>query len=102
MQRCDTAEEVAAVLRAQESLGLEAGTLVTVPVPRENEIPREQMEAWIEQAVRESVAASIAGKNVTPWLLNRIFELTNGRSLDANIALIKNNAAVAAAIAKAL
>lgn len=102
MQRCDSAEAIAATLRAQEALGLGAGTLVTVPVPQGDEIPRERMEVWIEQAIRESAAASVTGKNVTPWLLNRIFELTNGKSLDANVALIKNNAAVAAAIAKAL
>lgn len=101
-QRCESAEEIAAVVRAQEALGLNAGTLVTVPVPPEDAIPREQMEAWIERAVAESSSACITGKDVTPWLLNRIYELTNGRSLDANIALIKKNAAVAAAIAVAL
>ncbi|HET7813397.1 MAG TPA: pseudouridine-5'-phosphate glycosidase [Candidatus Baltobacteraceae bacterium] len=102
VQRCDTPQEAAALLRAQETLGLSAGALIAVPIPERYEIPRDEMTVWIDRAISESVEQRVAGKNVTPWLLNRIYELTAGKSLEANIALIENNAAVAAAIAAAL
>ena len=102
VQRCDTPQEAAALLRAQETLRLSAGALIAVPIPERYEIPRDEMTVWIDRAISESIEQRVAGKNVTPWLLNRIYELTAGKSLEANIALIENNAAVAAVIAAAL
>lgn len=76
--------------------------VVAVPVPEEDEVPREEMEGYIEKAVTEAEEKGVSGKAITPFLLARIGELTGGRSRRANIALLKNNAAVAARIARAL
>jgi pseudouridine-5'-phosphate glycosidase len=100
--RADTPEEVAALFRSQRELGLPAGMLVTVPVPREFELPADQMEAAISQALAEAEAQGVRGKALTPFLLARISELTGEASLRANLALLENNAAVAAQIAVAL
>lgn len=77
------------------------GILVANPVPEEAEIGRAEMDGHIEQAIGEARAAGIAGKAITPWLLARMVELTDGRSLKTNIALVENNARLAAAIAVA-
>ena len=100
--RADTPEEVAALFRAQRALGLPCGMLVTVPVPEEYELPIDQMEAAIAQALGEAEAQGIKGKALTPFLLARISELTGEASLRANLALLENNARVAARIAVAL
>ncbi|MFN2449690.1 MAG: pseudouridine-5'-phosphate glycosidase [Candidatus Baltobacteraceae bacterium] len=96
------AAQAAAYLRTKASLGMQGGVLIVAPVPPGEELPRAQMEVTIEQAVHEAHEQNIAGKAVTPWLLDRIYRLTGGASLTANIALIKNNASIAAAIASAL
>ena len=100
--RADTPEEVAALFRAQRELGLPGGMLVTVPVPAEAELPADQMEAAIAQALGEAEAAGVKGKALTPFLLARISELTGEASLRANLALLENNARVGAQIAVAL
>ena len=100
--RCDTPDEVAAIVRARDALRLSAGLLVTVPVPPEDELPAAQAEAAISQALDEAEAQGITGKAVTPFLLARVSELTGEASLRANVALLLNNARVAAAIAAAL
>lgn len=100
--RCDTAEEVAAIWRAKQTLGLSGGLLVTVPVSAEDEMPAEEIEPVIEQAVAEADAQGLRSAQVTPFLLARIAELSGERSLQANLALLKNNARVAADIAVAL
>ena len=100
--RADTPDEVAALFRAQRALGLPCGMLVTVPVPEEYELPTEQMEAAIAQALGEAEAQEIKGKALTPFLLARISELTGEASLRANLALLENNARVGAEIAVAL
>ena len=100
--RADTPEEVAALFRAQRGLGLPGGMLVTVPVPAEFELPRAQMDAAIAQALSEAGAQGVKGKALTPFLLTRISELTGEASLRANLALLENNARVAAEIAMAL
>ena len=102
MSRADTPEEVAALFRAQRALGLPCGMLVTVPVPKEYELPTDQMEAAIAHALGEAEAQGIKGKALTPFLLARISELTGEASLRANLALLENNAKVAARIAMAL
>ena len=73
--------------------------LVANPVPEANEIPREEMEIHIAAALAEAAARGISGKAVTPFLLGRIFDITDGRSLTTNIALVKHNARLAAEIA---
>lgn len=100
--RLDEASEIAAFLRARETLGLDGGVLVANPVPAEAEIPAVDIAAHIEAALREAAAAGITGKAVTPFLLDAIFRSTRGRSLTTNIALVKNNARLAAEIAVAL
>ncbi len=98
----DGAEEAAAVIRASLRLGLPCGILVTVPVPADAEIPRERMQRTVETALAAAEAQQIKGRSVTPFLLQRIAQETEGDSLRANVALLENNAAVAARIAVAL
>lgn len=100
--RADTPEEVAELFRAQRRLELPCGMLVTVPLPEEYELPREQMEDGINLALREAADQGIRGRALTPFLLGRLSEITGEASLHANLALLKNNAAVAARIAVAL
>jgi len=100
--RCDTAAEVAAIWRTKRDLALPGGLLVTVPVPHEHEIPPAEIEPVIERAVDEAERKGLRSAQVTPFLLTRIAELSDARSLAANLALLKNNARVAAQIAVAL
>jgi Uncharacterized enzyme involved in pigment biosynthesis len=97
--RADTPAEIAQAQIARASLGLPGGQLIANPIPAEAEIAREEIVPVIEEALAEADARRIAAKSVTPFLLSRIFELTGGRSLEANIALVLNNARLAAAIA---
>ena len=99
---CNSPQEVADIWRAKRALDLAGGLLVAVPVPQKDEIPAAQIEPQIEQALADSVAAGLRSAEVTPYLLRRIAELTGDRSLHANLALLRNNARVAAAIAVAL
>lgn len=100
--RCDTARDVARIFRTQRELGLPNGLLVALPPPPDAAMPRDDVEAAIVRALDEAEAAGIAGKNVTPFLLARVGELTRGRSRETNMALLLNNAKAAAEIAAAL
>lgn len=100
--RLDTPESIADLMRAKAALGLEGGVLVANPVPEADEIPSGEISAHVEAAVAEARRAGITGKAVTPFLLSRLLALTGGRSLAANVALVKNNAALAARLATAL
>jgi pseudouridine-5'-phosphate glycosidase len=100
--RVDTPEEVAWIAQARTALGLPAALLVCVPVPETDELPSDQAESIIEQAVEEAESASVSGRDLTPFLLARVVELTGGRARAANEALLLNNARVAAHIARAL
>ena len=100
--RCDSVAEVATIWRAKQTLGLPGGLLVTVPIAPQDEIPAQEIEPAIAQAVAEAEQRGLRSAEVTPFLLARIAELTGERSLRANIALLKNNARVAAEIATAL
>jgi pseudouridine-5'-phosphate glycosidase len=100
--RVDTASELAKVLRAKWDMGLSGGVLVANPIPREAEIPATEIDPIIETALGDMTSRGIGGKDATPFLLGRIVELTGGRSLTANIALVKNNARVASDVACAL
>ena len=100
--RMDDSGAIAAAHRMRAALGLPGGQLVANPIPPQDEIPRAVIGPVIEAALAEAAAKGIAAKAVTPFLLGRIFELTEGRSLAANIALVLNNARLGAAIARAL
>ncbi len=100
--RLDTPAELAAAHVMRGRLGLPGGQLIANPIPAEAEIPRPVMIPFIERALAEAAAQGIAAKAVTPFLLQRIFELTEGRSLAANIALVLNNARLAAQVAAAI
>ena len=84
------------------ALRLAGGQLVANPIPKDAEIPQDQIEPIISKALGEAEAQGVSAKAVTPFLLERIFELTDGRSLDSNIALVLNNARLAAEIACAM
>ncbi|WP_206454454.1 pseudouridine-5'-phosphate glycosidase [Aurantimonas marina] len=100
--RLDTADEIAAFQRARVSLSIGGGMLVANPVPEDQAVPRAMVEGWIEQALGDARAQGISGKAVTPFLLDRMYHLSAGRSLAANIALVEANARLAARIAVAL
>lgn len=99
--RVDSAEEVADIMKHSYALDFKGGILVANPIPVEDEIPSEEINQIIEEAVRQEQEAGIKGKDSTPFLLSKIVELTEGKSLEANIALVYNNAKVGAKIAKA-
>ncbi|MAZ15544.1 MAG: pseudouridine-5-phosphate glycosidase [Ahrensia sp.] len=99
--RLDDPEEIAGFMAARRELAGfgHGGVLIANPVPEADEIPAGEMNAVIEQAVTEATKAGVAGKAVTPWLLQRILDITEGRSLKTNIALVESNARLAARIA---
>lgn len=100
--RCDTPEEVAQVILARQNLSLSCGTLVAVPVPEAHAIPQAEIEPAILQALAEAEEQGLRSGAVTPFLLARLAELTEGQSVRTNLALLINNARVAARIARAL
>jgi pseudouridine-5'-phosphate glycosidase len=100
-QRLDTPTQVAALMQAQWALGYTGGLVVANPIPPEHALPRERIDAVIAAALREAGEQGVTGKAVTPFLLAKVNALTEGRSLVANIALVKHNARLAAAIAVA-
>lgn len=101
-ERVEAAEDVAAIVNARDELGLKNAVLVTVPVPSEFEIGRGELEAILTDALKLAEENGIHGKETTPFLLTQMSERSGGRTLAANIALLKNNARVAAEIAKAI
>jgi pseudouridine-5'-phosphate glycosidase len=100
--RVETPAEVASVFQTQRALALEQGVLVAVPIPEAEEIPRSVVDAWIGRALEELAERKITGKEVTPFLLSRVAELSGGRALEANVALLRNNVRTACQIAQAL
>ncbi len=100
--RVDTPEEVARLARATWDLGLDSGVAVANAVPQEDEMPRAEIDSVITRALGDADRAGVRGKDITPYLLGRIVELSGGRSLETNIALVRHNARVGAAIATAL
>jgi pseudouridine-5'-phosphate glycosidase len=99
--RVDTPAEVAAVMEAKWDLGIAGGVSVVNPIPEADEIPADQIDGIIEQALADMAKRAIHGKEATPFLLGRIVEITGGASLTANIALVENNARLGAEVAKA-
>lgn len=100
--RADSPEEVAKIAQTHWQMGNSSAVLVVVPPPVEAALPREQVERWIEQAVQEANQRGIHGAGITPFLLARMAELSGGTSLQANLALLRQNARVGAQIAGAL
>ncbi|MDA5109305.1 pseudouridine-5'-phosphate glycosidase [Brevibacillus thermoruber] len=99
--RLDTPEEVAALMDTKWQLGLNGGLVIANPVPEADALNHREIEAVIQQALAEAKEKGITGKQVTPFLLDRVKQLTAGKSLQTNIALVKHNAEVAARIAAA-
>ncbi|MBN9886465.1 pseudouridine-5'-phosphate glycosidase [Salipiger abyssi] len=97
--RMDTPGQIARAQAMRVALELPGGQLVANPIPAEAEIPREVLAPVVARATADAESHGIRGKQLTPYLLQRIFELTEGRSLDANIALVLNNARLGARIA---
>ncbi len=100
--KVETPEEIADMMRAKWDLGLKGGAVVANPIPVEDAMESSFINNIIEKALKEAEEKGIAGKEVTPFLLGKVKELTEGKSLEANIALVKNNAVVGSQIAVAL
>ena len=100
--RVDSPQEVAAFARTHWGLGLQSGILVCQPIPEEFEIPREDIDSIEEQASQEAIEKRISGQALTPFLLQRVNELSGGRSMHSNIAFLLNNAGLAAEIARSM
>ena len=100
--RLDSAAEIARAHASRMQLGLPGGQLVANPIPAADEIPLPQLTPLIEAALHAAEAQNVTGKSVTPFLLQHLFEATDGRSLTANVALVRNNAQLAARIAREL
>ena len=98
--RMDDPADIAKAQTLRSAMGIPGGQLIANPVPQDAEIPQSEIDPVIAQAIREAEDQNISAKAVTPFLLGRIFELTHGRSLATNIALVLNNARVAAEIAR--
>jgi pseudouridine-5'-phosphate glycosidase len=98
--RCDTPREVASVARARDRLGLEGALVVAVPVPAEFEVDAGVMEESLAEALAEAERRNVTGRELTPFLLSHLAAHTDGATLRANIALLENNARVAAEIAR--
>lgn len=99
--KLENPKHTADILKAKWELGLEGGVLIANPVPEADEIEYAVINEKIEQALGEAAARGIKGKELTPFLLDRIKEITDGQSLETNISLVRNNAVVGAKIAKA-
>ena len=99
--QCNSAQEVAAMMKAKWAMNLQGGLVIANPIPAAFEIPSAEIAPVIEKAILEAKRQNISGKNVTPFLLQHLATVTAGRSLKANIALVENNAVVAVKIAVA-
>ena len=101
-RRCDSVDDLARAVTAHFDLGFGTGVLVANPIPGADELPRELYEPVLERALADAAARGVRGRDVTPFLLERLRDLTGGRTVAANLALLRNNARVAAALAAAL
>lgn len=101
-QRVDTPQEAAEIARARDELGLSTAILLVVPVPEKDEVPSSLVEEALAKALEMAEAQDVRGAALTPFLLGQLNELTQGATLEANIALLKNNARAAAGVAQAL
>jgi len=99
IDKVENIEEITEIFKTNESIGSNAGMIIANPIPEEFEIPYEVMAEYIDKAIEEALQMGIKGQQVTPFLLKRIVEITEGRSLKANIELVKNNVIIGSAIA---
>jgi len=99
--RLDTPEEIARVMKSKWQSGLDGGLVIANPIPEPFEMPRERVERAVDQALHEARVQRVTGKDVTPFLLDRVSALSGGDSLAANIQLVLNNARLAAKVAAA-
>lgn len=100
--RMDSPEEIAAAVTAQRDMGYPGGMLITNPIPHQYAMPKDVIDAAINQALAEAKEQGVKGKATTPFLLARVCELTGGESLKSNIKLVLNNVALGAQIAAAM
>ena len=100
--RAESAAEVAEIFRTQQELGISSALLVCVPVPKEFEVPAENLKTVLDDALAEAEGNNIGGRELTPFLLSQMAQRSEGATLRANVALLENNARVAAEIARAL
>ena len=98
----DSPEEIAAAVTAQRDMGYPGGMLITNPIPHQYAMPKDVIDAAINQALAEAKEQGVKGKATTPFLLARVCELTGGESLKSNIKLVLNNVALGAQIAAAM
>ncbi len=101
-ERVETAKEVSEIAQARDELDLKSAILLTVPVPEEFEIEREELEKILGESLRLADEMKISGKEITPFLLAEMSLMSAGKTLAANIALLKNNARIAAQVAFAI
>jgi pseudouridine-5'-phosphate glycosidase len=101
-ERVSTVAEAAAIIRARDGLGMPGAVFLTVPVPEPFEIPRAELEAWIADALSLAAERGISGNDITPFVLGEMAAESAGRTLAANVALLENNARVAAGLAREL
>jgi pseudouridine-5'-phosphate glycosidase len=101
-RRCDAVDELARVARTHWELGSRTGVLVGNPIPEADELPRAAYEQALKGALAEAAERDLRGREVTPFLLDRLRELSGGATVKANLALLRNNARVAAELARAL
>ena len=99
--KVDTVDELAQMIYAKDQLMLKAGVLIANPIPKEDSLDSNYINSIIDDAIKQSVKDHVEGKDVTPYLLKKIVEETKGKSLEANLALVYNNAKVGAKLAKA-
>ena len=97
--RIDDTEKIASLIRTKDQLGLRGGIRIAGPIPAEDEIPFDKMDVVIKQALKECEEKGVKGKRITPFLLSKVKDLTEGSSLEANIKLVLNNACIGAQIA---
>ena len=100
--RVDTASELAGIFNAKEAVGLRGGLLVTNPIPEQYSMDADAINQTIDEAVAEAGTLGVRGKDITPYLLDKIQKMTGGASLEANIQLVYNNVALGAEVAKEL
>lgn len=98
--RLDDPKDIADLINAKAALGLRGGMLIACPIPEEEEIPYEKMDVVIKEALKECEEQGVKGKRITPFLLSKVKDLTEGSSLKANIKLVLNNARIGAKIAR--
>lgn len=96
----DDPKDIADLINAKAALGLRGGMLIACPIPQEDEIPYEKMDVVIKEALKECEEQGVKGKRITPFLLSKVKDLTEGSSLEANIKLVLNNARIGAKIAR--